>query len=1145
MGAWFIRIFGMALGAIVGSWFGAPWLGAAIGGTLFGIAANALFPIRQEVAYGPRLETLRVQTSSYGRPINEVYGHERIAGNIIWLGDITEHSESTEYGASRLVEYTYFAFLAIGICKGEMDAIIRIWADAELIVDFRTENEVMTLADGIPAPRIYLGSETQLPDSVIENYEGEGNVSAHRGLCYVVWSGFPLSQYGNRIPNFTFEVLQAATLSVPHLPIYNIEQSAWGSDELMWTYYYMAPAQNKPARRSRLTRVPEMLVQSSGRWRLINILNRLTIKSADYYADDFKIPRPDLTTTDCYDIDENRRVFTTGQFSGDTYLVIMDHDLVRIQSQQIDFIPVGFRVVRNAEHPWLYMESIVPSSKIYVVDRETLTYRMTYQTVDAPEPLQSIAIDHDNGIAWALSNSGVPDYDVHVTKVSPGGSDGWHASDNYDLSAYITGATVIAYDENNDQIILGSASDDISGDTAIAFFSTIEDSSGNLPFLGRLVGNYMGAWPKSAWRQGVVGGYLYLHVSPNKIYKIDVATRQVVKTWTTTIAFFGGGIYDPWTHSFIAMVNHTHWEGDPAQGYDMAKFLLDRASADPAILSDVVTDICSKVDLTASEIDVTELTNEVDGFAVNDRMPARSAIEVLQQGYFFDAIESGGKIKFLKRGQAVTVAIPESDLATHLSNEDRPQELVTVRRQEVELPRRIEVEYIDYAADYDLGVQSEEKQITESEHLANIRLPIVMNEDQAKQTAVIHLALAWMERNRHQTTVPNTYLYLDAADVITITEDGILHTVRIERITYRGSLLDLEVVNEDLNLYDSDATGTELPEHDDDIANPGDTTLELIDCPLFTSQHDRAGIYLATLGMTTYWHGATIRKSDDSGVNYYSWHTSNIDALIGIVLIQVPATTPLLGIPAELALGALGGVADPFVTDVGNSVVVALFDSADSISSVTELQMLNGSNLALVGDEIISFQTVTDNGNGTYTLSNLLRGRYGSDWATNTHTAGERFVLLDLDRLQFVDYGVADMDMLKYFRAQSLGSNYMGQAKQLTCELRNMMPLSPQHIAGSRDGSNNLTITWIRRTRIFGGWADLADVPLGETEELYSVDVYDGATVVRTISVTAETASYTAAQQTTDGLTPGNDVDIIVYQISSVTGRGFGTSATV
>jgi hypothetical protein len=107
-----------------------------------------------------------------------------------------------------------------------------------------------------------------------------------------------------------------------------------------------------------------------------------------------------------------------------------------------------------------------------------------------------------------------------------------------------------------------------------------------------------------------------------------------------------------------------------------------------------------------------------------------------------------------------------------------------------------------------------------------------------------------------------------------------------------------------------------------------------------------------------------------------------------------------------------------------------------------------------------------------------------------------------------------------------------------------MKPLSPQHIKGTRDASNNLTLTWLRRTRYNGEWRDGADVPLGETAESYSVDIYDGSTLLRTIAATSETASYTAAQQTADGITPGDAVNVEVYQISSVVGRGFASTLT-
>jgi hypothetical protein len=107
------------------------------------------------------------------------------------------------------------------------------------------------------------------------------------------------------------------------------------------------------------------------------------------------------------------------------------------------------------------------------------------------------------------------------------------------------------------------------------------------------------------------------------------------------------------------------------------------------------------------------------------------------------------------------------------------------------------------------------------------------------------------------------------------------------------------------------------------------------------------------------------------------------------------------------------------------------------------------------------------------------------------------------------------------------------------------MPLSPVHVAGSRDDAGNLTITWIRRTRIPSGWTDNADVPLGEASERYEVDIRNAAntTTLRTISTTSPTVTYTAAEQIADFGAPQSTIRIRVQQISDTVGRGIAREA--
>ena len=59
------------------------------------------------------------------------------------------------------------------------------------------------------------------------------------------------------------------------------------------------------------------------------------------------------------------------------------------------------------------------------------------------------------------------------------------------------------------------------------------------------------------------------------------------------------------------------------------------------------------------------------------------------------------------------------------------------------------------------------------------------------------------------------------------------------------------------------------------------------------------------------------------------------------------------------------------------------------------------------------------------------------------------------------------------------------------------------------------------------------------------LDLVRSGYLVRTIEVTSPTASYSAADQTTDFGSAQSNVDMKIYQLSAVIGRGYAASATV
>ena len=189
-------IFGPA-GAIAGR------IAGAIGGNIIDRALFCTGGDRQ--IEGPRLADLDVMASTEGAPIPRVYGRARLAGEVIWATKLeevissntdTQGSKGSSGASTTTTTYTYFANFAVGLCAGPIGRIARVWADGKPLdlvgLTFRT----------------YTGSESQTPDPLIVAREGAGNAPAYRGLAYVVFERLPLADFGNRIPQLSFEIMR-------------------------------------------------------------------------------------------------------------------------------------------------------------------------------------------------------------------------------------------------------------------------------------------------------------------------------------------------------------------------------------------------------------------------------------------------------------------------------------------------------------------------------------------------------------------------------------------------------------------------------------------------------------------------------------------------------------------------------------------------------------------------------------------------------------------------------------------------------------------------------------------------------------------------------------------------------------------------
>jgi hypothetical protein len=198
---------GAALGGAVGG--GALGLssiviGKAIGATVGKAIDQKLLGTGSGVVETGRVDRMRLMGAGEGSAVARIYGRMRVAGNVIWTSRFKESVSTSQSGGGKgapkgpvTKSYSYSVSVALALCEGEIARIGRIWADGAQIAG-RDLNM-----------RVYKGSSDQLPDPLIAALDGD--VPAYRGMAYVVIEDLEISQFGNRVPQFSFEVLRTAT----------------------------------------------------------------------------------------------------------------------------------------------------------------------------------------------------------------------------------------------------------------------------------------------------------------------------------------------------------------------------------------------------------------------------------------------------------------------------------------------------------------------------------------------------------------------------------------------------------------------------------------------------------------------------------------------------------------------------------------------------------------------------------------------------------------------------------------------------------------------------------------------------------------------------------------------------------------------
>jgi hypothetical protein len=336
---------------------------------------------------------------------------------------------------------------------------------------------------------------------------------------------------------------------------------------------------------------------------------------------------------------------------------------------------------------------------------------------------------------------------------------------------------------------------------------------------------------------------------------------------------------------------------------------------------------------------------------------------------------------------------------------------------------------------------------------------------------------------------------------------------------------------------------SELPEY----------LVEILDVPPIYSGQSRAvwlGFAIAP-DVGSQWRGATVYQSPNG-----------VDRWTAIGQAQQPSTIgsmPTNTLPDRSA-------AHPGVIDWETEVTVDI-PGGELLEDATLDQIGAGRNWALIGDEIVAFHEAEAQAGTEWTLRGLVRGLRHTIRAMDTHADGDRFVLLTAlgalhGFLHEAAGGYAAANRTYHFRVVPGGSSIDAvDTLSLLIQGKSARPAPPlleYDMVAKADPSGDITVDWWRRstdqTNVFG--AIPMDPGQVEQYEVVAFDADEMPTLIATLGLdgaveatalrrwivggsgmgtplTDRSIDYPAADQAVDGLSFGDNVGFVVYQLGA------------
>lgn len=467
----------------------------------------------------------------------------------------------------------------------------------------------------------------------------------------------------------------------------------------------------------------------------------------------------------------------------------------------------------------------------------------------------------------------------------------------------------------------------------------------------------------------------------------------------------------------------------------------------------------------------------------------RAAIETLAAAYPMPLCDDGS---LLRIAPAEATALDPAELGSAPAGETHQPSLVRDRQAADTLPDEVAISYYEPDRDYQAGLQRARRDGIGARS-QSIELAAALAADEAKGLAEAALARAWAQRDSATLSLPWRRIEARAGAGVTIDGD----VWRVAGWTLERMALELKLARDGPAAAAVSASGGRATGGTD--APAGATRTEMIDLPLIgDTDADTPQLWLAAAGTAPGWRRADVSLSYDGGASWQAFGRTAAPAVMGSTV------------------GALGpGPAALF--DRVSTLEVELLNAGMALEGADQAALVAGTNLAIVGDELVQFGSAQQVSATRWRLGQWLRGRRGSEWAIAGHSPGERFVLLDPATLLALDVPLARMGAGLEVSAIGPGDGGLAALASATVIGRALRPPAPVWLAASRLDDGTIRLGWTRRSRIGWAWLDGTDAPLGEAGERYQLVLTPAGGAPRTVTVDAAGYDYAPADQAADG----------------------------